>query len=84
MFSQSNIEIIKCYKDLLDYKYLISNIGLYILWINFSLLVSQIIFTIFFFYKISYLIRKYLFNIIDQYLFYLFKTNNNTITSLVQ
>ena len=80
MFSQSNIEIIKCYKDLLDYRYFISNIGLYII---LSLLLSQIIFTIIFFYKTSHLIRKYLFNITDQYLFYLFKTNSNNSLGLI-
>ena len=73
MFSQSNIEVIKCYKDIIVSKYFISNIGAYII---LCLLLGQTILTIIYFYKNTFQIRKHLYNITDQYLIYLLKISN--------
>ena len=68
--SQTNIYIIKCFKEFFKYKYFISSFGGYIL---ITLLILQIITTIFYFIKSPYQIRKYIFEIIDIYISYLLK-----------
>ena len=60
LISQTNIEIIKCYKDIFFAKYYISSPGFFIV---FCLIIIQIISIIVFFYKDLYLIRKYIFSI---------------------
>ena len=68
IISQSNIEIIRCYKNI----FLLSNIktcvGGFIIVI---LIIGQIISTIIFFCKNKYLIRKYIFRITNKYINFL-------------
>ena len=68
LISQTNIEIIKCYKDLFYSKYYISSPGFFIV---ICFIIIQIISFITFFYKDLYLIKKYIFIITNQYILYL-------------
>ena len=72
--SKTNIEVVKCYKDLLDPKYLFSSLGAYII---LTFLIIQIILTIIYFSISSFLIKKYIFDITEKYLFYLATENND-------
>ena len=74
MISQTNIEIIKCYKDILEYKYFISSTGGFII---IGLIIGQIILVTLYCIKSIYLIKKYLFQITGKFLCYLFEQNNN-------
>ena len=77
LISQTNIEIIKCYKDLFFSKYYISNPGFFIV---ICFIIIQIISIIVFLYKDLYLIRKYIFTITNQYILYLtIQKNDNVI-----
>ena len=58
IIAQTNLAIMKCFKEFFKYKYFISCIGGYIF---IFLLMSQIIITIIFFTKSLYLFRKYIF-----------------------
>ena len=68
ILGKTNIDVIKCYKDIFDSKYLISNVGVYII---LFLFVSLIIFTIVYFCKNAFAIKRYIFDITDQYLSHL-------------
>ena len=72
--SQTNIEVIKCYKDIFVYNYVFSSLGGYII---LFLLFSQVILTIIYHCKTSYLLRKYLFGITEQYLSFLYSNKKN-------
>ena len=73
IFLQSNLLILQCYKDVFVYKYFIKNTGGFII---LSLLICQNI-CIFFFYFIHYkLINRYIFILMETYLFYLNKKQN--------
>ena len=73
IFLQSNLLILQCYKDVFIYKYFIKNTGGFII---LSLLICQN-FCIFFFYFIHYkLINRYIFILMETYLFYLNKKQN--------
>ena len=74
MISNTNIGIIKCYKDIFKYKYFISSTGGFII---LSLIFVQIICTIIYSWNNLYKIRKYIFMITNKYLFYLSNPNNN-------
>ena len=77
LMDQTNIEIIKCYKDIFFAKYFISSPGFFIV---ICLLIIQIISMIVFFCKDLYLIRKYIFEITNQYILYLtIQKNGNEI-----
>ena len=58
IFGQTNIEVMKCYKYFVSFKYFISSPGPFII---LGLLIIQIIMTIIFHIKNLYLIRKYIF-----------------------
>ena len=68
ILSHTNIEVITCYKDIFQYKYFISNVGGFMILFFIAI---QIIFTIIFFRKGIYLLRKYIFDITNKYLNYL-------------
>ena len=74
MISQTNIEIIKCYKDILEYKYFISSTGGFMI---IGLIICQFILVIIYNIKSIYLIKKYIFNITSKFLSYLSNQNNN-------
>ena len=77
LLNQTNIEIIKCYKDIFFAKYYISSPGFFIV---ICLIIIQIISMFVFFCKDLYLIRKYIFTITNKYILYLtIHKNNNEI-----
>ena len=55
MLSQTNLEILKCYKDIFDYKYFISNTGGFIIM---GLIMIQIILNIIYYFSNLYLIYQ--------------------------
>ena len=65
---QTNIEIIKCYKDIIHYKFYSSNIGFMII---FCLIIIQVIFSFLYLLNRLFLIKKYIFDLTDKYLSYL-------------
>ena len=78
MISQTNIEVIKCYKDIFEYKYFISNTGGFII---ISLIIIQIILIIIYSHNGLYLIRKYLLDVTEKYISFLYLQKNNTLIS---
>ena len=76
LIKKTNIEVIKCYKDLLIWKYYISNTGGFII-IFLSLI--QIILVIIYICNNKYSIRKYILKVTDRYLYYLSIPKNNNI-----
>ena len=78
MISNTNIVIIKCYKDVFKYKFFIKNVGGFII---LSLIFIQLIITIVYCSTSLYFIRKYIFNITNKYLVYLSSQKNNNILS---
>ena len=77
IISQTNIEIIKCYKDIFFGKYYASSPGFFIV---ICLIIIQIISIIVFIRKDLYLIKKYIFTITNQYILYLtIQKNGNVI-----
>ena len=72
--SLTNIEIIRCFKGLLNYKYFTSCIGGYII---ISFIIIQIVTSILYFRKSLYPIRKYILDITDKYISYLSNLNKN-------
>ena len=77
LISQTNIEIIKCYKDLFFFLFYISSPGFFIV---ICLIIIQIISIIVFIRKDLYLIKKYIFTITNQYILYLtIQKNGNAI-----
>ena len=77
MIKKTNIEVIKCYKDLFDSKYYINNFGSYII---LFLLIIQIILAIIYFSKSLYPIRKYILSITDKYLSFLSSQKKNVLS----
>ena len=71
LISQTNINIIKCYNDILNFEYYKSNIGAFII---LFLIIIEIIITIIYSLNSLYSIRKYIFAITEKYVLYL--TNN--------
>ena len=80
--SQTNIEVIKCYKYIFLFKYYKKCTGCFII---FTLIIIQIILTIIYYCKSIFLIKKYLFEITAKYLRFLVieknidLSNNNKI-----
>ena len=68
ILSSTNIDIIKCYKDIFILKYLISNEVNYII---LAFILVQIIIIIIYYKKDLYTIRKFLFEITNKYISYL-------------
>ena len=66
--SQTNIQIIKCYKDIFNIKYYKNNIGGFIIII---LIINEIILTIIYSSRSLYFIRKYIFGLSGAYILYL-------------
>ena len=75
----TNIEIIKCYKDIFDFKRFISNSGGFMI---LSFIIIQIIVATIFYFKNLNEIRKYLFDISTKYISYLslYKNINENIS----
>ena len=70
LLQETNIEILRCYKDLFHIEFYVSNYGSFIL---LGLLLIQIILTIIYYKKFIFSMRKYLFNLSQTYLLYLSK-----------
>ena len=80
ILSHTNIEIIKCYKDILMFKNFISNIGGFIILFFITI---QIIFTIIYYKKGLYSLRKYIFDVTNKYISYLYLHKNDRINTIV-
>ena len=80
MISNTNISIIKCYKDIFQYKFFIKCTGGFII---LGLIFFEIIFTIAYCAKSLYYIRKYIFSVSNKFLLHLSnqKNNNNKISN---
>ena len=68
LIQDSNIEVLRCYKDLFKGEFYRANYGSFII---LGLLLIQIILTIIYYKKYIFSMRKYLFNLIKTYLSYL-------------
>ena len=78
LIKKTNIEVVKCYKDIFVYKYFIKNTGGFIIMF---LILAQIILIIIYYCKSLYSIRKYIFNISEKYILYLSIVRNNILLS---
>ena len=70
LFQETNIEVLRCYKDLFHIEFYLSNHGSFIIFI---LILIQIVLTIIYFKKYIFSMRKYLFNLTKTFLHYLKK-----------
>ena len=68
LFQDTNIEVLRCYKDLFHVKYYLLNHGSFIIFILF---IIQIILVIIYNHKYIFSMRKYLYNLMQTYLIYL-------------
>ena len=78
MLQETNIEVIRCYKDLSDIQYFISNTGGFII---LSLILVQIVLAIIYYCKSLNLLKKYILNLTEKYISYLAITENNLLVS---
>ena len=74
LIKESNILVLKCYKDLFHSKYYKKNKGFFI---SISLICIQIISTIVFIYRDLLKIKKYIFNISKDFIIYINKKKDN-------
>ena len=86
ILSQVNLDVMECYKDLFKYEFFISNSGGFII---LALIFIQIATLIVYYFSSFFLVKKYIYNITENYLLYLnkspmvntnvinFKNNNN-------
>ena len=68
LIQKTNIEVLRCYKDLFVGKFYVSNHGSFIIM---GLLLIQIVLTIIYYKKYIFKMRKYLYNLTQNYLLYL-------------
>ena len=68
LVQKTNIEVLRCYKDLFVGKFYVSNHGSFVI---FGLLLIQVILTIIYYKKYIFEMRKYLFNLTQNYLLFL-------------
>ena len=78
LITETNIEILKCYKLLINYKIYMKFIGGYIIII---FLLVQIILTFIYYKKSLYILKKYIFNTTNNYIVYLLKKKINKLSS---
>ena len=76
LIKESNLLVLKCYKDLAYSKYYKNNKGSFII---FSLIFIQILCTIIFKYRDLFKIKKYIFILTQQYIQYIHKNKSNII-----
>ena len=75
LFQETNIEVMRCYKDLFHIKFYLKNPGSFIIFI---LLLIQIILTIIYYKKYIFAMRKYLFDLTQTYLSFLSKKSTQS------
>ena len=73
LISLANINVMKCYKDIFEYKFFIKSSGNFIV---LSIIIFHIVMTIIYCRKSFFYIKKYIFTITSKYLIYL-KVKNN-------
>ena len=76
IISNTNIYIIKCFRDIFQYKYFIRCTGGFII---LSIIFLQIVITIIYCYNNVYYIRKYIFSIANKYTIYLTSSKYNNM-----
>ena len=80
LIKQTNIEVLRCYKNIFVLKYFVKNIGGFII---LFLIFIQIILNIIYYHKYLYLIKKYIFGVTDKFLIYLSTIKNNIDNNIV-
>ena len=75
LIEDTNIEVLKCYEDMKDFKYFSKNIGSFIM---LGLILCQIILIIIYCKAYSLSVIKYLYNIMQNFISYLSKKRNHT------
>ena len=70
LFQETNIEVLRCYKDLFHFEFYTSNYGCFII---FGLLLIQILLTIIYYKRFIFSMKKYLYNLMQIFVFYLAK-----------
>ena len=70
LFQETNIEVLRCYKDLFHIEFYTSNYGCFII---FFLILIQIILTIIYYKNFIFSMKKYLYNLMQIFVFYLAK-----------
>jgi hypothetical protein len=68
----TNIEVLKCYKSIFIYKYFISCTGGFLIM---GLIIIQVVLTIIYYYNNFHDIKRYIFNISEKYISYLYNTD---------
>ena len=76
--SNTNIDVIKCFKDIFKFQYFISCTGGFFI---LGLIFIQIAFTIIYFYNSLFYIKKYIFGVTNKFLINLSNPNNNAISN---
>ena len=79
LFQETNIEVLRCYKDLFHLEFYTSNYGSFII---LALFLIQIILTIIYYKKFIFSMRKYLYNLMQNFLLYLSTKNIPTPNKL--
>ena len=75
LIEDTNIEVLKCYKDMKDFKYFSKNTGSFIM---LGLILCQIILIIIYSSAYALSITKYLYNLTQNFISFLSKKNNHT------
>ena len=78
-FQETNIEVLRCYKDLIKGEFYTSNYGSFVI---LGLLLIQIILTVIYYKKFIFSMRKYLFNLTQTYLSFLSKQGYSSSNKL--
>ena len=78
-FQETNIEVLRCYKDLFHLEFYTSNYGSFVI---LGLLLIQIILTVIYYKKFIFSMRKYLYNLLQTFLFYLAQKGNPSTIKL--
>ncbi len=80
IISETNIEVVKCYKDLFYPKYIISNLGFYIFLL---FLILQIILTIIYYRHSLFSFTKYVYDLTESFYYYLLSKKINVPNNMI-
>ena len=81
ILNKTNIQVLRCIKDIFTLKYFKTCTGGYII---IAFIMTQILLTIFFYWKNFYSIRKYIFNTTSKYISYLSNRNKNIFSTNIE
>ena len=80
IISETNIEVVKCYKDLFNPKYIISNLGFYLFLL---FLIFQIILTIIYYRHSLFSFTKYVHDLTESFYYYLLSKKINVPNNMI-